>query len=230
MLKKLIEDKKFILIVSLPKNDIGLIKEALKAGADVIKVHINVSHFASKQKYGSFKEERHFLQEACALVKSQDKLLGVVAGDGGEYATDADLEAMADLGVDFISSYVEHAPLILLDKKDLELMAAVSFETLDYALEMQELGVDIIEASIVEHKEYHKDLSILDLCKYKRLTSLSNKPIIIPTQKNIKPSDIKLLANIGCKGIMIGSVVFEKNKDLSFYEVVKSYRDTINQL
>ena len=89
---------------------------------DIGQIHIFGVFLHNIRKYGSFKEERNFLQEAYALVKSQDKLLGVVAGDGGEYATDADLKSMADLGIDFISSYIEHAPLCLFENKDLQFL------------------------------------------------------------------------------------------------------------
>lgn len=229
MLKKIMTDNKFTLIVSLPKNDVDLVEESLLAGADSVKVHLNVHHFASGQKYGSFLEEKDFLLKASDLVKKHGKILGVVVGEGGEYTTNAELDSMYDLGVDFISTYVEYAPVRVLNHKDLELCVAVGPTTQDYVIELDEMGTEVIEASIFEHEDYRKDITILDLCKFKRITSLSNKPILIPTQKNIKPSDIKSLADIGCKGIMIGAVVFE-NKDQSFGEVVKSYRDAIDQL
>ena len=52
-----LNDEKLTLIVSLPKNDVEVARAAIKGGADVIKIHINVEHRASKTKFGSFDEE-----------------------------------------------------------------------------------------------------------------------------------------------------------------------------
>ena len=38
--------KKLVLIASLPRNDASLAKVALDAGADAVKIHINVHHHA----------------------------------------------------------------------------------------------------------------------------------------------------------------------------------------
>ncbi|NLW15375.1 MAG: hypothetical protein GX038_03850 [Erysipelothrix sp.] len=185
MLAEVMNKNKFTLVVSLPKNDIELVKEALLGGADAVKVHLNVHHFASGVKYGSFAQEKEFLTEAYALVKEQGKLLGVVPGDGGEYASKEDIEAMGNLGVDFMSTYVEYAPLSLLKNKNIELCGAIGPDTQSHLKELCEIETDIIEASIMEQSDYRKDLSVFDLSKYKRIVAGSNKPVLVPTQKNI---------------------------------------------
>ena len=47
---------KFVLLVSLTRNDPHLARIALENGADAIKVHLNCAHFASGTNFGSWEE------------------------------------------------------------------------------------------------------------------------------------------------------------------------------
>ena len=49
---KMLENPKMTLIMSLPKNDPALCRAAFEAGADAVKVHINVEHRASGSRFG----------------------------------------------------------------------------------------------------------------------------------------------------------------------------------
>ena len=54
-----------VLIASLPRNDPELARAALAGGADVLKVHLNVTHNASGVRFGSLcrSEERRVGKE-----------------------------------------------------------------------------------------------------------------------------------------------------------------------
>ena len=45
------------LIVSLPSNDPAMAQAATGAGADAVKLHMNVTHDASGTRFGSFAED-----------------------------------------------------------------------------------------------------------------------------------------------------------------------------
>ena len=60
--KELIEGNKFSLVVSLPSNNLELAKAALDGGAQAVKVHCNVWHRASGHTFGTYAENREFLQ------------------------------------------------------------------------------------------------------------------------------------------------------------------------
>lgn len=229
MLAKVMNNNKFTLVVSLPKNDLHLVEEALNAGADAVKVHLNVHHFASGVQYGSFSKEKEFLNEAIKLVKQKDKLLGVVPGDGGEFASHEELKTMGEMGVDFMSTYIEYAPVHMLKEDLYDLCGAIGPNDFKFTKELCGLGADIVEASIINQDDYRKDLSILDLSKYSHIVCSSDKPVLIPTQKNIKASEVGKLIDVGCKGIMIGAVAFDMNKEMNFSEVISSYRKAIDE-
>ncbi len=230
MLAKKMSENKFSLVISLPKNDLEFAEAAMKAGADAIKVHINVFHYASNQKYGSFDEQVEFLTELSKLSKKYNKLIGIVPGDDTGYASEEDFEKLNKLGFDFVSTYVDFAPVSLLTHKYFDVCAALSYTTDTTAEALDKVGVDIIEASLVKQSEYRNPLSILDLSKYASVVSKTNKPVLVPTQKKIKPSEIQSLYNVGCKGIMCGAVVFDEDDVNSFASTIASFREAIELL
>ena len=59
----LMTDRKFVLVVSLPSNNLGLAKAALEGGADAVKVHCNVWHRASGHTFGTYEENKAFLKD-----------------------------------------------------------------------------------------------------------------------------------------------------------------------
>lgn len=230
MLEQRLKDNKFTLVVSLPKNDLGFARAAIEAGADAIKVHINAFHFASNQKYGSFDEEKPFLEEVAKLAKETNTILGIVPGDGENFANQDDFDKLHELGFDFISTYIEHAPVSLVSNKQFDICAAISSTTKSVLEGLNQIDVDIIEASIMDHSNYRGTLDISDIASYAKIAHNTDKPVLIPTQKNVKPSEVKALYDAGCKAIMLGAVVFENDSLDHFTDVVKSYKTVIDSL
>ena len=70
--------KKMTLIMSLPSNDMVLAKAALDAGADVLKIHINLNHHASSNHFGTLEEEKDKIAEILEI--KGDVPIGIVAG------------------------------------------------------------------------------------------------------------------------------------------------------
>ena len=63
----LMADRKFVLVVSLPSNNLELAKAALEGGADAVKVHCNVWHRASGHTFGTYEENKAFLKDLIRL-------------------------------------------------------------------------------------------------------------------------------------------------------------------
>lgn len=230
MLAKIMNNNKFTLVVSLPKNDLAYAKAAAEAGADAIKVHINAFHYASNQKYGSLSEQKEFLENFISIVKSHGILGGIVPGDDGDYATSEELVKLHEMGFDFASTYVHVAPVSLISNKRLDVCAALNAHSLVNAKGLEQIGVDIVEASVVAQEQYRKPLSLQDIGLYAEIVSETSKPVLVPTQKKIKPEEIEVLYKLGCKGIMIGAVVFDQDNLESFKTTVAAFRNAINQL
>lgn len=195
-------------LVSLPANDVELAKAALGAGVHGLKVHINVEHFASGTRFGSFREERERLEQIATLAREHGANVGVVPGAGGEFASAEEFRALAEIGIDYFDAYPADAPAWSLQQQHLDvMMAAYHGGDLVELSAMEGLGMKLCEASIMPHEEYGKPLSALDLARYGSLRKALSVPIIVPSQKKLTPEDIPALISTGVNGVLIGAIV-----------------------
>lgn len=201
------------LLVSLPRNDETLAQAALRGGAEGLKVHINVEHFASGTKFGSFEEEKENLQKIIAMAREYSASVGIVPG-GNPFATPQEFERLAEIGIDYFDAYPAEAPAWTLKQEHLDVMlAAWQGASADELMALEELGMTLCEASIMHHDDYGKPLSTLDLARYYDLSQTISAPFIVPSQKKLEPGDQKLLQEVGARGVLIGAIVTGREAD-----------------
>lgn len=215
------------LIMSLPGNDPSLARAAVEAGADVIKVHMNVRHRASGLHFGSFEEEKETLKEIKAISKNLP--IGIVAGNCVE-DVERDCLSANRLGYDFVSLYASATPLSVLEYPDMKKMIALApgYSLNDVRL-LSKIGADVLEASVMQPDTYGQRLTAKELLEYAAIVENSPLPVVIPTQRAIRPEEIRLLSQIGVSGIMIGAVVTGKTAD-SIRRSVSEFRSAIDRL
>jgi hypothetical protein len=195
----------FSLLVSLPANDVRLAQSAIRGGAQGLKVHLNVEHFASGTKFGSFEEERENL--ARIVDAANGVPIGVVPG-GAPFATEKEFAALAELGIDFFDAYPGDAPPWTLTQKHLgKMLAAFEGATSETMMTLERAGMEMCEASIMNHNDYGKPLNVLDVARYRELALWLRGPVIVPSQKKVVPSDVSALKNSGVRGLLIGAIV-----------------------
>jgi hypothetical protein len=73
--------------------------------------------------------------------------------------------------------------------------------------------VDDIEASIIPVSEYGAFLSWRDLSRYVQLKKVLHKPLIIPSQRHIRPEDVPALVSLGLKNFLMGAVALGRNPE-----------------
>jgi len=105
---------RFGLLVSLPRNDVEMARAALEAGADGLKVHIGLEHFASGLSTGGLEEEADAIAAICALGAP----VGIVPGLGERQATRAEMLRLAEIGIDFFDLYAADMPAWMLAMDD----------------------------------------------------------------------------------------------------------------
>lgn len=203
-----LQNNDWTLLVSLPRNDIRLAQAALRAGAQGLKVHINVEHFASGTRFGSLAEEQDTLSAICELAKEHGANVGVVPGAGGNFATAEEFAALAEIGIDYFDAYPADCPAWALAQPHLDIMMA-AFHGGDFAqfAGFEKLGMKLCEASILSHDDYGKALNAHDLMLYSALVNQLNVPVIVPSQKKVETHDIAALRSTGAKGLLIGAIV-----------------------
>lgn len=214
------------LIVSLPENNLEFAEATLSAGADILKIHINVEHRASKTRFGSLKEELKNIKEIVSLCKKYDRPIGIVAG-GHDKIPMSEIDGIIDEGFNFISLYDKHMnPLVF--NKDIDKMVAIDNEyKLEYVKAYDELPIDVLECSIMDPSTYGNELTVRELLQYKSIRDATSKPIVIPTQRSITPEQSIVLQQIGMNALMIGAIVTGKTKE-SIYEATLKYRKAID--
>ncbi len=199
---------RFGLLVSLPRNDASLARAALEAGADGLKVHINLEHFASGLSTGSLDEEAPALQEIVDLGAP----VGIVPGAGEKIATREELYRLAEIGIDFFDLYGQDMPAWMLALEDCAMSVMVAFSATHRPWALVERlsdrsRPDMIEASILPHDAYGRPLTAADVSEYAGIARRVTQPVVVPTQKAILPDEVGVLMDAGVAGILIGAIV-----------------------
>ena len=226
--EKLLKENPFTLVVSLPNNKLDLAKAALDAGADAVKVHINVLHAASGNLFGDFEHNREFLTKLVELAG--ERPVGLVTGGADMHLTQAELPQLEALGVDFFSCYSEHLPAFMLKTEKLTKMVAIH-DTYDEILSaVRDSEIDVVEASIMKTTEYGKPLRYFDVLQYRKICRAVNQPVLIPTQKAILPEEVFALKDAGCKAVMIGANVMRDQSAEACYDAALAFRRAVDAL
>lgn len=222
----LLNKKSMSLIMSLPSNDPELAKCAFEYGADVVKVHVNVHHRASKIEFKTLDEERANFKQMLSYATGP---MGIVLG-GDTVSAKKDLYKAEQMGFSFASLYGHHMPIsVLRSNKLFKMMACDNSYTIDEIKRFKEIGVDVLEASIIHPSGYGDDLNARDIIKYHMLCNENSLPVVVPTQRAIKPSEVEMLHEVGVSAIMIGAIVTGKEKE-SIKRAVSDFKEAIIKL
>jgi len=194
-----------VLIMSLPANDPALADAAARGGADVLKIHIRVHHDASGTHFGTLAEER---ARIARILDCFPGPVGIVAG-AVDSATPQEMDELAALGIDFFDLYASLMPAWMW--RETRMARAAALEpgfTLHQVSALEALGADLLEAAIIPHDQYGTPLTVADLAAYRDLRDHTGLPLIVPSQRAIRPEDATLLTeDCGIDALMIGAIV-----------------------
>lgn len=228
--KTMVNQNKFSLVVSLPENNLKLAEAALEGGAQAIKVHVNVWHRASGHTFGTYGENKEFLKDLIALCK--DVPVGLVPGGEDAFISNEERLEVEAMGLSFFSSYTQHLPCYMMESKVLTKMAAIDYTYNQNTLDAVRLsGIDILECSVQPGELYGTPLNYGDILRYTDLSAKAGKPTLIPTQKKIRPEEVRHLYEAGCKAVMIGAIVMGKEPNAQeVKKVTEQFRNAVDRL
>ena len=226
----LMRTQKFTLVVSLPSNDLTLAKAALEGGADAVKVHCNVWHRASGHTFGTYEENKPFLKELIALCG--DVPVGLVPGTDEAFITEPELRELEEMGLGFLSAYSHHLPSFAMDSERITNAVAIGSGYREADLEaIRDSDIQVLECSVVRGEEYGQNLTCADILRYSSIVKRTGKPCMVPTQKKIRPEDVKYLYRAGCTALMIGAIVFGQDPaPEELRTVTKAFRKAVDAL
>jgi hypothetical protein len=227
LLNKLKTTRKMGLIVSLPWDSYDLAKKVWEAGADAIKVHINVYHGASQHQFGSLEDNRAEFEK---ILKESPVPVGIVPGQN-TMVCEQQIDNVVAMGFDFISLYCHHMPASLVARHDIS-----KFFSVDPSYSLEEIKMiaqsplsDMLEMGFTTNESPENRLNARDIQWYREICSVAKCPTILPTQHMVYPSDVKLLHEIGVSAIMIGAIVTTNDVD-KIVEKTKEFRKAIDEL
>lgn len=212
------------LIASLPHHDLAYARAALRGGAHALKVHFGLTHRASGEVAPSLRAQQEIIPRLRDLAP--DRPIGAVLGsDASE--VERDLELAIELGLDFVSGYAHALPASIF-KADVEVLLAFDDQTPpDWAASLPHGA--LLEASVVPHTHYGQPLTAADLLLLGRLRAATHAPLIMPTQKRLTASDLRLLQRLGVDALMYGVIVTGEHAD-GFERVAQQYRSVFAEL
>jgi hypothetical protein len=118
------------------------------------------------------------------------------------------MKQLAQMGVDFFDLYLHDMPAWMLGVEGMTRAAALGPETpLDAVPRLASLGIELVEAAVIPHEGYGQPLSVADLLAYQQVREATGLPIIVPTQRAIRPEDVSALLDTGVNALMIGVIV-----------------------
>jgi hypothetical protein len=218
--------ERFSLVVSLPRNDPALARAAQDAGADALKVHINMRHRASGNTFGSWKEEAPDLR---AVLESVSIPVGIVPGAEIQSSYE-DLCEMADAGFDFWDVFYQYLPPGFFLHPSIGRMVAINREaTPDIISGLEAMGMEMMEMSVVPGEEYGSPLTARELAIYRICAAATTVPALVSSQKKILPGDTGILSRMGVRGLIIGVIVTGSSVE-SLYSSVTAFKREIYNL
>lgn len=209
--RQALEEKPFLLMVSLPQNDETLARAAMEEGADGLKMHINVYHRASGNRFGPLAEYTDFLQ----TIRSQFAgPIGIVPGGSMEELNPEEIKQFDSLGIDFLSIYGHHLPASLLKIEGVASTFAIDDQFDLSRLEaVKHFPMTALEASVIPGSEYGTRLTFADLLAYRYIVEKAGIPIIVPTQRKIMADDIEALRETGVRVLLAGAMAIGRTED-----------------
>lgn len=199
----ILNSKKFSLMVYLPENKPALARLAESLGADALMVKND--------------------EMAELIVKAVKIPVGVDVG--AEKISVKELKALEDF--DFINFSLEELSTFAKHKKGSRVVALDDKFTLDRLMQVENKA-DIVDAAIISVNHLGKELIVGDLQNFIAIALSSGLPVIIPTQRRIKPSEVAILWDTGAKGLMLTEVVLgntEKSIEKNFKEYLIALED-----
>ncbi len=180
-----------------------LARAAAHAGADLLKVHINVRHRASGTEFGSLKAERDRLLE----ILNVGLPVGLVPGEE-TMATPNELPQIRAMGFAFLDAFIHVLPPYLYTAGLPVIPALPHSIARHYLIQVRDLPGEWVEAAIVAPEGYGQPPADGDFAALQTAAEVTGKRLIVPTQRQIAPADLSRYFDIpAVSAVTIGAIV-----------------------
>ncbi len=212
------------LIVSLPRNEVTLAQAARDAGADFLKVHINVHHRASGTAFGSLAQERERLLQVLAVGLPT----GLVPGEETMISRD-ELPQLRAMGFAYLDAFIHVLPAYLYEIGVPIIPALPHSIDTRYLQQIRALPGTWVEAAIVDAAGYGQPPAPEDFKALRVAAEGTGKQLIVPTQRRILPTDLPRYFEIpGVAALAIGAIVTGADP-VALAHATRAFRHALDQ-
>lgn len=213
------------LVVSLASNDVQLARAAKEGGADALKVHVNVYHKASGNRFGSLEEEGERIREIVGVGLP----VGIVPGEE-RFISRSEAKELGRLGIAFVDVYLSWLRLYLFDS-GLPVIPAVDAETPPQVWKgVRHLPGEWLEAAVVPKASYGTEPEAEDLARLAAVGKATRRKLLVPSQRRVEPSDLRHYFRVPwVHAVMIGAIVTGHTPD-GVYEATAAFRKALDDL
>ncbi|MBI1748114.1 MAG: hypothetical protein HYR55_16245 [Acidobacteria bacterium] len=220
-----ISEKRGLLIVSLPKNEIKLAKAAKDAGAEILEVHVNMLHPAAGTRFRSLNQERGALEAILATGLP----VGIVIGEE-ETISRRELQEIKQLGFCYISASIN-----MLRPYHFEvglpvipaLYPAFPSEMLPY---LRTLPGEWLVADILPLEAHGKEMRAEDLVRLSMVGQMTDRRLVIPTQRKLQPDDLTYLFQLPYANAIRLSTVVTGNGSEGIFRATSDFREKLDAI
>ncbi|MDG6907882.1 MAG: hypothetical protein JRN20_19095 [Nitrososphaerota archaeon] len=195
----------FTLFGDLHVNDKHYAVCCEEAGADAVLFHLSQDSLHGG-RFGGLELEEGSLRDAISVLKIP---AGISIGDSRPLLPE-EWESVVSLGFAFVNMYAHHLPsFIWLDSRIDKLVSIGPGYILEQVKALSEFDkISGILAALTPNQGIGMPLTLLDVTTLRVISRLSSRPIFVPTQRKIRPQDINLLKEQGCRGLFVSSIVY----------------------
>jgi hypothetical protein len=190
-LSSLLNKGSLTLIVRLPENSTEMAEAAQSGGAHAVVL--------------SFDPEQKDKKDILSIIKSLKIPVGVSLENN---IGDQELQGLIKLGVDFVDIPLAGTRENLSKTLACDRILALNpdYNSLDLT-RLSEGSCAGLDAAIIMKEEWGKELTVGDLQGYITIAMSTTLPVIVPSQKTVRLSEVPIIWDTGAKGIMIGENV-----------------------
>ncbi|MDG6905310.1 MAG: hypothetical protein JRN20_05935 [Nitrososphaerota archaeon] len=197
-----------------------------EAGADSVLFHLNQDS-GGGVRFAGLEIEEDAIKDSLSVLKIPS---GISIGDTRGLLYE-DWEAITRLGFSFVNMYAHQLPTFVWEDRRFEKIISIGpgyiLEQVKALSEFE--SVSAIVASLTPNQGIGLPFTMLDGTTLKLIARLSSKPVYVPTQRGIRPSDVKLLEDLGCDGLLISNTVYGENIE-SCKSNIRRFREEVSSM
>jgi len=210
----------FLIFCDLHLNSDQFAAAGEEAGADGVMLHLNQDS-PHGGRFGGIEIEEESIKQALSVLKIP---AGLSIGESRILLED-DWEAIVNLGFSFVNMYAHHLPTFIWEDSRISKVVSIGpgyvFEQIRSLSELE--GTSAIVAALAPASGIGMPLTVFDVTTVGLIAKLSSKPVLMPTQRSIRPKDIPFLMKNGCRGLLVSSLVYGEHVE-ELKEKVSAFR------